>query len=592
MKQIFYYLCIALCTALTAACSDNDDNAPATPGEGQGEVIFTFERNQVYSINALNEMVRLKVTLERDGKEQQLPTIDLTGDEQAMVSLPVCLDSGLYHVKKYVAYNNKGVQVQEAYLDEDNELLVEQGVVTRFFFPVSIRILYSNNLLRSTLFGLCTEIFGNDSTLWPKTWREENTDFETWENLVFETDDYGNPTYVKEIIFDSKFAANPETGFEGMKKLPAAVAEMATLESIVIQDIPQFEQLPDNMDMSGAGSLIIMNTAFSEFPESVGRMKYLSALTVINSRMTEIPLFLKDLENLWAVDFNGNDITTFPAELARSWKKLTSLSLKDAKLTSLPEEIFQMERVSIYNFSGNPTLTSLPDRSTDNGIFNTLLLDGCGFTSIPKAATRSGMKFLSMASNKLTSLSQSDLSPDLETLIVDDNALATLPALSHDKLGELSVNRCGLSALPELSALPNLKCLLASGNAITEVPAGCFAACKTFALLDLSDNASLTNFSASAGFTEDAEGKPHYLNCVNVDNCPLLKWTIPASWSHIKDVTIYNKENLPLPDRQVVVYHHNSPGVKRQSCGVSGCDDPNHDTPPLRFDEWMEAGGN
>lgn len=207
-KHIFLY-CLMLCTALFTACSDDDDIQEAL-AEGQGEVIFTFERNQVYSITSLEEMVRLKVTLEKDGETITLPTFDLTGDEKAMTSEPIRLDNGVYTVKKYIAYNNKGVQVMEAYLESDNELVVEHESVTTFYFPISIRITYSNNMLRSTLFGICTEIFGNDSTLWPKTWREENEDFLTWENLHFETDDYGNIAYLSEIVFDEKFAANTE----------------------------------------------------------------------------------------------------------------------------------------------------------------------------------------------------------------------------------------------------------------------------------------------------------------------------------------------------------------------------------------------
>ena len=133
-KHIFLY-CLMLCTALFTACSDDDDIQEAL-AEGQGEVIFTFERNQVYSITSLEEMVRLKVTLEKDGETITLPTFDLTGDEKAMTSEPIRLDNGVYTVKKYIAYNNKGVQVMEAYLESDNELVVEHESVTTFYFPI------------------------------------------------------------------------------------------------------------------------------------------------------------------------------------------------------------------------------------------------------------------------------------------------------------------------------------------------------------------------------------------------------------------------------------------------------------------------
>lgn len=37
-----------------------------------------------------------------------------------------------------------------------------------------------------------------------KTWRVENEDLLTWENLEFEVDDYGNISYLATIIFDNK----------------------------------------------------------------------------------------------------------------------------------------------------------------------------------------------------------------------------------------------------------------------------------------------------------------------------------------------------------------------------------------------------
>lgn len=420
-KHIFLY-CLMLCTALFSACSD-DDNVQEALAEGQGEVIFTFERNQVYSIISLEEMVRLKVTLEKDGETITLPTFDLTGDEKAMTSEPIRLDNGVYTVKKYIAYNNKGVQVMEAYLESDNELVIEHENITTFYFPISIRITYSNNMLRSTLFGICTEIFGNDSTLWPKTWREENEDFLTWENLHFETDDYGNIIYLSEIVFDEKFAANTEKGFGGMKKLPSAVSEMPTIESLVIRNIPEFEELPDNLNKSGLSSITVLNTSLKEFPKHFENIKHLNTLSIINSKLTELPVSLQKLENLYAVNLDGNEITSFPAELAKSWQKLVSLSMRSTKLQSLPAEIFSMKKVTTFDFRNNPDLSSLPETRGEGMELTGFLLDGCGFTSIPAIAATEGIRMLSLADNKIATVRNNELSATLQCLILDGNPL-------------------------------------------------------------------------------------------------------------------------------------------------------------------------
>jgi len=49
----------------------------------------------------------------------------------------VSLSGAPYTVKKYIAYNNKGVQVMEAYLESDNELVIEHENITTFYFPIS-----------------------------------------------------------------------------------------------------------------------------------------------------------------------------------------------------------------------------------------------------------------------------------------------------------------------------------------------------------------------------------------------------------------------------------------------------------------------
>ena len=80
-----------------------------------------------------------------------------------------------------------------------------------------------------------------------------------------------------------------------MKKLPATVSLSPTLEGIQIMDIPEFEELPDNMDKSPLYSIMIMNTGFKAFPKNFEKMKNLRSLSVINSKLTELPIRLSEL---------------------------------------------------------------------------------------------------------------------------------------------------------------------------------------------------------------------------------------------------------------------------------------------------------
>ena len=144
-------------------------------------------------------------------------------------------------------------------------------------------------MLKNKLFGLCTEILGPDSTLWPKTWREENDDFKTWENLEFEEDGNHNILYLAGIVFDEKF--------KGMKKLPANISRFTTLENIMIRDIPEFEELPIELNESNLQSLEIINTSLASLPENL-QIKHLYKISIIDSKLTEFPSCLSNHKGL------------------------------------------------------------------------------------------------------------------------------------------------------------------------------------------------------------------------------------------------------------------------------------------------------
>ena len=66
--------------------------------------------------------------------------------------------------------------------------------------------------------------------------------------------------------------------------------------------------------------------------------------------------------------------------------------------------------------------------------------------------------------------------------------------------------------------------------------------------------------------------KPYYLNCVNVDDCPNLTWKVPETWCCIKNFYVWNKEELELPVRNVIVYNRGSKNVVRHECPVCKVD--------------------
>ena len=111
-------------------------------------------------------MARLKVTLNRDGEDIVLPTIDMTTDGDERVSETLRLDVGIYDVTHYVAYDNKGDLLNEVYLplNGKNKLEVKHDEMTTFYFPVNILEVQSSDMIKNKLFGICEEALGPDSS--------------------------------------------------------------------------------------------------------------------------------------------------------------------------------------------------------------------------------------------------------------------------------------------------------------------------------------------------------------------------------------------------------------------------------------------
>lgn len=421
IKNYLLY-CLVLFTAFFISCKD--ENAETPLAEGQGEVTFRFYEHTVYTIDDIADVARIKVTLQKEGSEEELvlPTIDVNADGEEMVSEVLRLDVGTYSVVRYIAYNNKGDQIHDMYLPEsgDNTFVIKHEEAVAFYFPVNILEVQSADMLKNKLFGLCTEILGPDSTLWPKTWREENDDFKTWENLEFEEDGNHNILYLAGIVFDEKF--------KGMKKLPANISRFTTLENIMIRDIPEFEELPIELNESNLQSLEIINTSLASLPENL-QIKHLYKISIIDSKLTEFPSCLSNHKGLEMVDLVGNEIAQIPENAFDNWEKLSQLRIQRTKISSLPANTFtKLYRVYTFDFRWNENLSTLPvDVPQEHTKFQGLLLDGCAFTDIPEAVGKiRELRTLSMAGNKLTTVDLSKLNighNELDQVFFDNNKL-------------------------------------------------------------------------------------------------------------------------------------------------------------------------
>lgn len=568
IKNCLLYSLLLLSMFFVACKDDNNGETPLS--EGQGEVSFRFYERTVYTIDDIADVARLKVTLNKDGEDIVLPTVDVVKDGDEMVSETLRLDVGIYDVTHYVAYDNKGDLLNEVYLplNGKNKLEVKSGEMTSFYFPVNILEVQSSDMVKNKLFGICEEALGPDSTKWPKTWREENTDLTKWENLECEEDDSGNFLYLTGIVFDEKF--------KGMKKLPASVARITTLENIMVQNIEEFEEIPSELNESNIQSMEIINTSLKSLPDDL-HMKNLYKISIIDSKLTEFPSCLSNQENLEMLDLVGNDISEIPENAFDNLEKMSQLRIQHTKISSLPANTFmKLYRVYTFDFRWNPNLSSLPTESPETATkFQGLLLDGCGFTDIPEIVKTAKLKTVSLADNKLTAVDFSKFNYDsLDQLFLDGNHLNTFGKLQSDKMILLSLNNCGLSAIPDLTGMKNLRYFSAANNNITEVAEKQFKENTKLSVIDLSGNASLVTVPSDFGVyseSKDNRNVPINLTAVDLDDCTALTWTVPADWCCIEgDILFGGNGDKQLADRTVIVYNRNT-GVTYAPCWNTSC---------------------
>lgn len=482
MTRIKNYLilwCIALFATSLTACSEDDDNALSPT---QGQVRFQFARNTTYTLSDLADIYSIIVTLEKDGQSITLPSQILSGNETLISTPLIALEAGTYKLAAYRAFdfNGEPIDLLDIKLETDNDFVITAGQASDYVMPVNIKKPISANNYYNVLYGLCLEIIGEDKSKWPPSWDFEKGEIDdTWAGLEFETDESGNLISLSGIVINGEPLYNFEDDkelenhglveFKHMKKLPGAIANLSSLTAITIQNC-DLEELPEELKFSNIQSLHIENTKLASLPDAIGEMKHLSTVFLKNNRLTAFPESLTRLEDMYDFSIINEAVPSIP-ETIRNWKSLRNLRISGTNISSLPDVFNDLYKISTLDLTNNPQLASLPASIKDTkvpygdkGLYTRkalrgLVLDGCGFTSIPQEIQRNDIRLLSMANNKLTAISKEDVErmSDLRTLILNHNALNGFPKLNSENLRMLSVIGCGLNReYIDLDGLPNL----------------------------------------------------------------------------------------------------------------------------------------
>lgn len=478
-KNIFLAV-TACCLLFSIAGCKEDNNVGLLPD--QGEICFQFMKIATYTLADLDDIVTVKIVLEKDGVKIELPSLPLTGNIELLSTEKVRLDEGHYKLTAYRAFGKDANLIEnlDITLTEDNEFDVKAGEQQEYVLPVKVKtVVDATNNYRNVLFALCKEVLGDDRSKWPPSWDTEKS-LDTWAGLSFETDDYENLLYITDLDIDGD-GNLPE--FKHMKKMSRAIINFPSLSGLHICNC-DFEELPDNIGESKIVSLYIENTNFSTFPESFQNMKKLNSLFLKDNKVTELPESIGKIKDLRMIDIVNEKVSSIPASIV-NLTALESLRFMNTEICELPDVFDQLYKISTLDMRYNKNLKTLPSSIANTVIgeegnqtrkyLRGVLLDGCSFTSIPKEVQNENMQVLSMADNQIQSVTKEEIEamPNLHTLILDGNKLSSFPAINSDKLLMLSLINCNLQISDiDRSNLPNLKFLFMTQEEYDKVMGG------------------------------------------------------------------------------------------------------------------------
>jgi len=168
----------------------------------------------------------------------------------------------------------------------------------------------------------------------------------------------------------------------GPKQLPPEIAELKSLRSIFIFEIPDFDIKTICLNLR-INSLSILRCGVKKLPAEINRLKLLTSLNLHGNNISKLPKGLFDLKYLVSLNCSSNKITSIPTEIYKlenllyldlshnqikelplSLPLLSSLrdfNLYQNKIEYIPKEFFAFKNhIHVFNYTGNP-LSDMPE---------------------------------------------------------------------------------------------------------------------------------------------------------------------------------------------------------------------------------------
>lgn len=283
-----------------------------------------------------------------------------------------------------------------------------------------------------------------------------------------------------------------------LKNLSSSIGQLPALKSLSLQDNPELERLPKSLGQ--VEELTLIGGRIHALPSASG-MSSLQKLTVDNSPLAKLPVDFGTLGNLAHVSLSNTKLRDLPASIGNLFT-LKTLSLQDnPKLGSLPASFGQLSGLQELTLKGN-RIHELPSMGGASSL-QTLTVDDTALAWLPADfGTLRNLAHLSLSNTQLHELpANTGNLHALKTLSLQGNQqLATLPSsLGYlSGLEELTLKNSSVSELPPIGPGSALKTLTVENSPLTSIPADIGIQCKQLTHLSLS-NTQLRALPSSIG---------------------------------------------------------------------------------------------
>ena len=237
-----------------------------------------------------------------------------------------------------------------------------------------------------------------------------------------------------------------------LKSIPANIIHLNDLQILDLSS-NYFAEFPAVIcELKHLTDLDLSFNTIEEIPESIGNLKTLSRFIITNNKLKNFPSTVCEMDNLRELDCRYNALHNI--DVLSTIPSLENLFCGHNAVSALSPSPSRFAKLRQLHMNKNPTTK--------------LLLP------IAPEPMRTLLTYLNVAGAKLSALDEVifDALPNLERLILDDNAFTALPYLG--KLKRLQSLHCAnnsLQALPkEIGSMPALKLIDVHNNNLTNLP--------------------------------------------------------------------------------------------------------------------------